>query len=173
MIFQKLIDTGGIKVLVELTHSKSSKVRLNTLWAIKNMVFAASSDLKRLVCTQIGWNHFKLYVYKFNTKETLFNEFKRLLKDKENEVIEQVLFVLRNLVTRPNDISLVIHGFGGYSKFYESIEGNFSANTPVETLLQAAYVINNIATGSDEHKRSLLDNKIICNNISRLLVSIF
>ncbi|TIC30149.1 ARM repeat-containing protein [Wallemia mellicola] len=148
---QKLIQTGGVKILVKLTYSLSYKVRLNTLWAIKNMVFAASTELKRFVCDQIGWEHFS-----------------NLLKDPNIEVVEQVLFVLRNLVTRELDIGLVYNGFGGQDKFLEAIEQKFQTNQ-VEILLQTAYIINNVATGSDEQKRSLLWRPIICQGLHRLL----
>lgn len=148
---QKLIQTGGVKILVKLTYSKSYKVRLNTLWAIKNMVFAASTELKRFVCDQIGFSHFK-----------------KLLNDSNSEVVEQVLFVLRNLVTRELDINLVCNGFGGQDKFLEIIEHKFQTNQ-VEILLQAAYVINNVATGSNEQKRALLWRPVICSNLQRLL----
>lgn len=149
---QKLIQTGGVKILVKLTYSLSYKVRLNTLWAIKNMVFAASTELKRFVCDQIGWEHFG-----------------NLLNDPNIEVVEQVLFVLRNLVTRELDIGLVYNGFGGQDKFLEAIEQKFQTNQ-VEILLQTAYIINNVATGSDEQKRSLLWRPIICQGLHRLLI---
>ncbi|TIB07318.1 hypothetical protein E3P92_04074 [Wallemia ichthyophaga] len=148
---QKLIQNGGVKILVKLTYSKSHKVRLNTLWAIKNMVFAASTELKRFICDQIGYNHFK-----------------KLLNDSNSEVVEQVLFVLRNLVTREGDINLVCSGFGGEDKFLEIIEHKFQTNQ-VEILLQAAYVVNNVATGSYEQKKTLLWRPLICSNLKRLL----
>ncbi|KAI0193625.1 armadillo repeat protein [Xylaria flabelliformis] len=52
-----LVDTGVIKVLCEHAHSMNSALRLNALWALKNLVDSASIDHKKRCVEELesGW----------------------------------------------------------------------------------------------------------------------
>lgn len=41
---QLLIDAGGIKTLVELAHSGQGLIRLNALWALKNVLYSSETE---------------------------------------------------------------------------------------------------------------------------------
>lgn len=54
-ITQTLIDQGVITRLVQLLNTGDSALRLNALWAFKNLLYKATPELKRQVMNRIGW----------------------------------------------------------------------------------------------------------------------
>ena len=51
-----MLEQGLIARLVELTKSDDRGLRLNALWAFKNLLHKSSSALKQTVMTALGWN---------------------------------------------------------------------------------------------------------------------
>ncbi|KAH8122739.1 hypothetical protein ACSS6W_005575 [Trichoderma asperelloides] len=49
-----LAENGVMKILCEHAHSDNPALRLNALWALKHLVIAVSSDLKRSCLEQLG-----------------------------------------------------------------------------------------------------------------------
>ncbi|KAI0436423.1 armadillo repeat protein [Xylaria telfairii] len=49
-----LIEAGVLKILCEHAHSHNSDLRLNALWALKNLVDSASIDLKKRCVEELG-----------------------------------------------------------------------------------------------------------------------
>lgn len=45
---------GGLKQLVQLAKSMDSTVRLNTAWALRNLVFLADSKRKDMIYSELG-----------------------------------------------------------------------------------------------------------------------
>jgi len=43
------MELGGIEKLVELVHSPDNTLRLNAIWALKNLVYQAESEIKEAV----------------------------------------------------------------------------------------------------------------------------
>jgi hypothetical protein len=43
------MELGGIEKLVELVRSPDNTLRLNAIWALKNLVYQAESDVKEAV----------------------------------------------------------------------------------------------------------------------------
>ena len=52
---QTLIEQGAITRLVQLLNVEDVELRLNALWAFKNLLYKATLDLKRQVMGSIGW----------------------------------------------------------------------------------------------------------------------
>jgi len=40
---------------VSLVHSMDSNLRLNAIWALKNIVFSAESNIKEQIIKELGW----------------------------------------------------------------------------------------------------------------------
>ena len=50
------MDQGGIEKIVSLVQSTDVKLRLNAVWALKNLLFQADSDIKIQVMSKLGWS---------------------------------------------------------------------------------------------------------------------
>ena len=77
---KSVLENGGIEKLIALVHSMDSTIRFNAVWAIKNLVYQASSEIKQTVMRNLT-----------------FNVFDQLLHDSDNGVQEQAVNMLRNI----------------------------------------------------------------------------
>jgi len=50
-----VLENGGVERLVKLVGSTDSNLRLNSVWALKNLLFQADSDVKGRVMRELGW----------------------------------------------------------------------------------------------------------------------
>ena len=48
---------------MQLLNTEDAELRLNALWAFKNLLYKATPDLKRQVMNNIGWTDISKYVY--------------------------------------------------------------------------------------------------------------
>ena len=74
------MENGGVEKLVALVNSMDSNLRLNAVWALKNLLFQAEPEIKVTVMKQL----------KYATLEAL-------ITDAEVGIQEQALNLLRNL----------------------------------------------------------------------------
>ena len=51
---QAIIDAGVLKVLCEHAHSMNARLRLNSLWALKHLVYMTPNDVKMACLDQLG-----------------------------------------------------------------------------------------------------------------------
>lgn len=49
------MEQGGIEKLVELVNSPDNPLRLNAIWALKNLVYHAESDIKDSVMKALSY----------------------------------------------------------------------------------------------------------------------
>ncbi|KAF9123592.1 Armadillo repeat-containing protein 8 [Mortierella sp. GBA39] len=144
-----IMERGIVSKFVRMISYGDNVVRLNTVWAIKNLVFEAESDVKENVMRQFGYNNLVL-----------------LLNDSEPAVQEQALNLVRNLAhKREHDIEQVFKGLGN-GQLLSIIEGKLSWDDP-RLLEHALYVLVNIATGSEYHKQSILKRQGILRSVLR------
>jgi len=54
MFEQAIMDAGVLKVLCEHAHSMNAKLRLNSLWALKHLVYLTPNDVKKACLDQLG-----------------------------------------------------------------------------------------------------------------------
>lgn len=57
-----VIERGGSQQLVKLIHSTHLDLRLNAVWALKNMIFQADLETKKGVMAHLGWPALVAYV---------------------------------------------------------------------------------------------------------------
>ena len=48
---------GCIPMLVRLSSSPNGELRLNAVWALQNLVYTASSDVRKAILAAISWQH--------------------------------------------------------------------------------------------------------------------
>ncbi|EFA79523.1 armadillo repeat-containing protein [Heterostelium album PN500] len=83
---QTAIDNGVVKKLVEFTDEKVEYLlRLNSIWALKNLLYLADTPIKVTVL-----------------KELTYERLLTLLKDPKTPIVEQALSILRNLAYKDN-----------------------------------------------------------------------
>jgi HEAT repeat protein len=75
--------------------SGHAELRLNALWALKNLVYKCSSSIKRAILKEIGWG-----------------ELERLLSDPDAGVREQAFSILRNFADTEEDSEIVFLELG-------------------------------------------------------------
>lgn len=51
---QGILDMGILKILCEQAHSTNADLKLNSVWALKHLVYAAENDVKTTALTQLG-----------------------------------------------------------------------------------------------------------------------
>ena len=59
LFVQTLIDQGVMSRLVVLLNTGDSALRLNALWAFKNLLYKATPELKRQVMNHLGWQEIR------------------------------------------------------------------------------------------------------------------
>ncbi|KAF5357363.1 hypothetical protein D9758_005905 [Tetrapyrgos nigripes] len=89
------LDKGLMPRLVQLISGSDSSLRLNALWAIKNLVRKTSTETKKDVMRQLGWARVV-----------------ELLGDSDEAIVEQALNILRNLAENEEGIAMVFKEVG-------------------------------------------------------------
>ncbi|KAK6164136.1 hypothetical protein DH2020_001000 [Rehmannia glutinosa] len=133
------MECGGVKQLVQLTKSMESAIRVNAVWALKNLVFHLSNRCKEEILLEL-------------TSTTLVS----LINDPEASVQEQALGLIRNLVDGTlNSIDCV---FGEDGELLHAIGRKMRRSTSkVEVQIQGMYALSNVASGNELHKEAVMN----------------
>lgn len=153
---QVLMEGGGIAKLVELANSSHGPTRLNALWALKNVLYSSDLSVKKHVMETLQWT----YVFGLAKHAG------------EVEVQEQALNIIRNVCSsREEDVEIALEGFGGASALLDLIEGVIWQRRNDNVLEQAAFILVNIATGSEDHRRLLINRPNLLDALVFFVVS--
>ncbi|KAG5138557.1 hypothetical protein JHK82_023288 [Glycine max] len=131
------IECGGIKELVQLTKSMDSSLRLNAVWALRNMVFLADKICKEGIFVEL-------------TASSMAS----LICDPEPSVQEQALALVRNFVD--GCVYSVEHAFAEDSIILDAVGRQLKKSTKIEIGIQGMYVLSNIASGNEFHKEAVM-----------------
>ncbi|XP_028795159.1 armadillo repeat-containing protein 8 [Neltuma alba] len=131
------IQCGGIKGLVQSTKSMDSSLRLNAVWALRNMVFHAEKT-----CTEA--------VFMELTASSIAN----LIHDPESSVQEQTLALVRNFVD--GLIDFVEYAFAEDGIIFDAVVRRLRESSKAEIRIQGIYVLCNIASGNEFHKEAVM-----------------
>ncbi|XP_054818462.1 uncharacterized protein LOC129318002 isoform X3 [Prosopis cineraria] len=131
------IQCGGIKELVQLTKSMDSSLRLNAVWALRNMVFHAEKTCKEAVFMEL-------------TASSIAN----LIHDPESSVQEQALALVRNFLD--GLIDFVDYAFAEDGIIFDAIGRRLRESSKAEIGIQGVYALCNIASGNEFHKEAVM-----------------
>jgi hypothetical protein len=92
---QELLKEPAFGRLAQLVRSPDPALRLNAFWAVKNLLWKASADVKRTVTARIGWAVLA-----------------GALTDADAGVQEQAFAVLRNVTNSVPDVGAAIAALG-------------------------------------------------------------
>ncbi|KAJ3249377.1 Armadillo repeat-containing protein 8 [Chytriomyces hyalinus] len=152
-----VIEHGGVERIVALVSASDYHLKLNSVWALKNLLYQAGSTIKAKVMAELGWEGLK-----------------RLLFDTQIGIQEQSLNLLRNLVCgKEEDIDAVFDGLGEASLailFDKKLSGSTVNSSEFDAvILQTLYVIVNIATGGERHKGLIAGSDSVLSNIFKFM----
>ncbi|KAI9176014.1 hypothetical protein H9P43_006378 [Blastocladiella emersonii ATCC 22665] len=151
---QSILARGGIQRLAELARPAfPASVRVNAVWALKNLVYNASTAVKSSVMQHLT------YAYLGELIE----------QSDDVGMVSQALNLVRNLaVGSEDDIQQVIDGYGGAARFFGMVSAKLASATP-EHAHEAVFIVNNVATGSDAQKNALMQDRGILDALLALM----
>ncbi|XP_074321281.1 uncharacterized protein LOC141657833 [Silene latifolia] len=133
---------GGVKQLVHLSTSMDGTVRLNAIWALKNLIFLAENQLKDQIFQEL-------------TPSTISS----LICDPESCVQVQALSFVRNLVD--GCIECIEHVFMEDGIILHAVVRQLRSSSKSEVYIQGMYILANVATGNEVHKEAVLQQLLL------------
>lgn len=131
------IQCGGVKQLIQLSKSMDSTIRLNALWALRNLIFLADNKCKEGVFSEL-------------TAPLLAS----LISDPEPPVQEQALAFARNLVD--GSIDSIEYVFSEGWIILNAVVKQLQNASKAEIGIQGMYVLTNVASGNELHKEAVM-----------------
>ncbi|KAF8901845.1 armadillo-type protein [Gymnopilus junonius] len=120
-----------------LRGSDDPPLRLNALWAVKNLVRKTSTETKRDIMSCVGWSELGNY-----------------LSDPDEDIQEQAFNALRNLTENEEGINLVLSSLDPPLLLSKVLAGLQSRSEDV--VLQACFALANLANGSEEQQEEIM-----------------
>jgi hypothetical protein len=143
------------KLLKIINNTKHNKIRYNSICSIKNIIF--------YITNQSNSKEIKKSIMKKVSYDFVLN----LLDDEDILIQEQALLIFRVLLFKTSDdIDEVFNNCK--IKLIKKLEEKLNSNN-TDVILQALYVICNIATGIEKHKTIVMEKQFI-RKIASLLV---
>ncbi|XP_078429983.1 ARM repeat superfamily protein isoform X2 [Wolffia australiana] len=132
------IESGCVKQFVKLSKSTDSELRLNAVWALRNLAFNADKVCRERIIFELSENALV-----------------SLISDLEPRVQELALALIRNLVDGcVESIDTILRKYAGV---LDAVVGQLQTSFP-EVCTQAMFVLANIAAGRDFHKEAVIGN---------------
>ncbi|PAV23692.1 ARM repeat-containing [Pyrrhoderma noxium] len=141
-----ILEQGILSRLIEFARSQEPHLKLSAIWAIKNILYKATTEEKKSIMKQLGWDYLKAY-----------------LSDPRNEILEQALNICANIASSETDVTLLFDHLEGTQLM--DLLADAQDRSVDEVTTQATLLLCNISNGSDKHRSYVLNN-------SRILVSL-
>lgn len=93
--------------LLELLQTSDAALRLNSLWAVKNLLRNSTTETKRSVMSKLGWDRVVKFVIISYALRVILISFARYLQESPTDVQEQAYNILRNVAETHEGIDLV------------------------------------------------------------------
>ncbi|KAG6547666.1 hypothetical protein Mapa_011115 [Marchantia paleacea] len=129
---------GGVSQLIQLSQSMDPILRLNAVWALKNLLYMSDKTVKERVMGELT-----------------FNSLVDLIFDPEEKVREQAMALVRNLVY--GDVDSVQLALVQDSVLLHAVEKQLHVSTQPEICIQGLYTVSNVAAGNEVHKEAVMD----------------
>ncbi|RUS30099.1 armadillo-type protein [Jimgerdemannia flammicorona] len=171
---QTVIDNGGIEYFVNFTRSTDPHIRLNSVWALKNLLYRATMASKIAVMRQLTYPRLRELL---DDQEPLVQEqavtmFSNLVHSGEAVRVLQFRGVARKIVWRVSfgsenilDVEEAFKGFGE-QQLLDMLESKFSlvsVSTSWKTIETALSALANILCGAERHKQIIMNRPKLLN----------
>ena len=158
---EAIVNAGGVARFAEIADLRATEVSdlsINALWALKNLSYLATHQVKRSVLDSLPWA---------DVRSALERE---CVCINSPALKYQLLAIFRNLTFGgAEDVSLVLE-YAGHSDFLRVLMQLLSqAKDPCMVLEQTLFVLCNVATGNEGHKQMLMEEgigEILANYLS-------
>lgn len=166
-----ILDQGILPVIVAGARSRYIPLRLNSVWALKHMVYGDDMQTKGLVLQEAG-----------------FPLLMKLCNDPEIQVQEQALDFIRNLIARSDNYIDKLFDSVGVDTLFELLDRKLSMrplNTDedsqsddallttepyyTEIVVAAAYILVHIAAGCDHHRQTIISHESVLKKVITLM----
>ncbi|KDQ61261.1 hypothetical protein JAAARDRAFT_125390 [Jaapia argillacea MUCL 33604] len=131
------VENGLIPRLVQFIHAENPTLKLNSLWALKNLLNKSSGELKKKVMDLLGWD-----------------ELANMLVDDDPGIQEQALHVTKNLAETEDDIEVVFSEIGS-DVLLTCVDTAMNSDSE-EVVQQAASLLANLANGSSTYQNYII-----------------
>ncbi|XP_043692489.1 armadillo repeat-containing protein 8-like [Telopea speciosissima] len=131
------IQCGGVKELVRLSRSMDFALRLNSVWALRNLMFLADKTRREDILLEL-------------TSSTLAS----LVCDPEPLIQEQSLALVRNLAD--GCINCIEHVLADNGIIINAVGRQLWCSLKSEVCIQGMYMLGNVATGNEFHKETVM-----------------
>ncbi|KAI9002141.1 armadillo-type protein [Hyaloraphidium curvatum] len=176
-----VLESGVIPLLVRMSQSSDPSLRLNATWAIKNLIYRATSELKTSVMKELTWEGLQRLLEdgEISVVEQAVNVLRNLACGKESDIedafngLGETLFGILETKLRPlpglaSDSATASMHANGRTGGHPDSTGSSSPDRTLpsdakegavvadDVILQALYVVANMATGSAAHKQAIM-----------------
>ncbi|KZT09593.1 ARM repeat-containing protein [Laetiporus sulphureus 93-53] len=145
-----LLEEGLLDRLKQLLNSEEQALRVNALWAMKNLLYHSSLQVKRDVMRAIRWENLP-----------------KLLSDPDPAIQEQAFHIVRHIADGQEDVEMVFDELG--SDVLLSFLAIAMESDNEDVLHQAVCVLANLANSSP-HQNSILSHSRILAALKQCLV---
>merc|ERR1712168_271192 len=147
---ERILESGAVDLLCNLTHKYDSSLRLNGVWGLMNMAFQAEQRIKSQIMTTLG-------------TDQVF----RLLSDSEIYVVMKTLGLLRNLLSNKHHIDHITNIYG--KQLMQAVVLILESEHTPEVKEQALCILANIADG-DSAKKLIVDNEDMLKKLTSYMM---
>ncbi len=152
-LVKKLIEKGIIPLIVEGVNSTYSPLRLNSIWALRHLVYMAQPELKNQVMEHLT-----------------YDSLMALCNDNELQVQEQSLCFIRNLIcTNVTQIGNLFDNIGK-DRFFDILEskikGAIENGMESQVIVSVIYILANIASCSEHYQDIIINQGSILKKIA-------
>eukprot|EP01104_Vermistella_antarctica_P002976 TRINITY_DN13149_c0_g1_i1.p1 TRINITY_DN13149_c0_g1~~TRINITY_DN13149_c0_g1_i1.p1 ORF type:complete len:645 (-),score=148.50 TRINITY_DN13149_c0_g1_i1:41-1975(-) len=127
-----IVARGGARKLVHLTTSPHRALRVQSLWALKNLLYLATMDVKEIILGELP-----------------VADLLRFFESGDFDVRLQAVAIARNLVHGNVEGMVNVEGGQGLLRACVNL---VEESTPAPLLIEALYTVANALTGDSEHK---------------------
>ncbi|XP_006457243.1 hypothetical protein AGABI2DRAFT_188882 [Agaricus bisporus var. bisporus H97] len=144
------LEQGLMDRLLELLQTSDAALRLNSLWAVKNLLRNSTTETKRSVMSKLGWDRVVKY-----------------LQESPTDVQEQAYNILRNVAETHEGIDLVFKNIS-----IEVLTGHITnaiMSSSDDVALQATYLLANIINGNEQQQNQIVSYPQLLINLRTCL----
>ncbi|KAK7207392.1 armadillo-type protein [Myxozyma melibiosi] len=177
-----ILDQGILPLIVAGARSRYTPLRLNSVWALKHMVYGDDMQTRGLVLEEVG-----------------FPLLMKLCNDPEMQVQEQALDFIRNLIARSDDYIDKLFANVGVHDLFELLDGKLAMRSRqsddsesdededfveedeggkvifttkpyyTEIIIATAYILVHIAAGYEHHRQTIIQHESVVKKVIALM----